>query len=423
MGAALGRATRLAAVAFGAAIMLVLLIPGAALAKTSSSSYIYGPDSANWYWKDQVEQTVGAGPVAQIVTLGNPQASDTLPVAAQNGQADKVSAVGFDLSRRGVVAGSVLDKFTLTIAENDDLMAGFVDPTQPDIQPSFNTEGKLIQACPIITVWSSGEGAELWERAPSYDTTLCVQGKRIASGQTVSWSFDLTALAKEWATDPVSNRGMMLAPVIPEGGTPNDSTWQINLKIPHRDEDSTSGTDEYEQTKDRVKLDLAFTPPSGSQSDNNFTGGGTNFGFPGTGGQGASNGTDFPFGSSPISPGSSGTTPPGGEQRASSNRPSPTVPQLPWYVWALIPLGLLAVSTVRAVVLEPIATGKPGGVIAAIRTKNAELTGKGSRGGGAGTGRTPRRFPALISLGALGRQGFESVSTMTSRARRALRRR
>jgi hypothetical protein len=407
-------------VAVAAAFVLIVAVPGPALAKTSSSSFIYGPDSANWYWMDQIEQLVSvpqAG-VAQYVRLPNPQAADTMPVAAQNGQPNKISALQFDLSHRGVALGSTLSKFVMTIAENDDLAAGFEDTEQPDLQPTFNQEGKLIQACPITGIWSSGEGAELWERAPSYEETQCVQGKPVESGDAVKWTFDLTTLAQDWATDLASNRGVMLVPVIPEGGATTDSTWQINLKLPQRDDASTSGTDEYEQTKDRVGVDMAFTPSSGDTGDDNFTGGGSNF-VPSTG-PGQVN-TDFPFGSGPVTSGGSST--PGNQERAVSSRPSPTVPQLPWYVWVLIPVGLVAISTVRAVVLEPLATGKPGGVIAAIRTKNAELRGMSSRGAGHAFRRDGWRFSALISVGSLGRRGWESLSTATARARRRLRRR
>jgi hypothetical protein len=419
MGTTVGRRVLRAFLAAGAAFALIITVPGPAFAKTTSSSFVYGPDSANWFWMDQIEQavTVEEAGVADYVRLPNPQAADTLPVAAQNGQPNKISALQFDLSRRGVITGSTVSKFVLTIAENDDLLAGFQDPTQPDLQPSFNMEGKLIQACPITGVWSSGEGAELWERAPSYEETLCVQGKRGEAGGTVNWTFDLTTLAQEWATDLSSNRGLMLVPVIPEGAATNDTTWQINLKLPQRDDGTTSGQDEYEQTKTRVDVDVAFTPPGGTQGGDNFTGGGSNF-IP-TGGSGTT-GTEFPFGSQPVG---TGGAPPAAQERTSSSRPSPTVPRLPWYVWVLIPLGLVALSTVRAVVLEPLATGKPGGVIAAIRTKNAELRGMGSRGAGHAFRRNGRSFPALISIGSLGRQGWESLSAMTARARRSLRRR
>ncbi|MFN2591135.1 MAG: hypothetical protein ABR518_10265 [Actinomycetota bacterium] len=418
MAHAVGRRTR-RAIALAGAMAVAVLSPGVAHAETASSSYVYGPDSANWYWKDQVEQTVAAGPVAQVVRLPNPQAPDTLLVAAQDGQPNKISAVSFDLSRRGVEAGSSISKFTFRIIESDELVPTSQDASQPDTQPSFNTEGKFIQACPITGVWSAGEGAELWELAPTYDTAGCVQGKRAESAGVIAWMFDVTTLAQEWAATPSTNPGMMLVPVIPEGAASTDSTWQVNLKLPRRDDDNTESADEYEQTKDRVQVSLAFSPPSDTSSGGNFTGGGTNFDpTTGTG----SPGSGFPFDSPPVT-GGTGGSPAGGEQtRTSAPTSSRTVPQLPWYVWVLIPVGLMAVSTVRAVVLEPLATGKPGGVIVAIRTKNAELRGMGSRGPAAAR-RGMSRFARAMSFGTLGRRGWESITALATRTRRAVRRR
>jgi hypothetical protein len=53
----------------------------------------------------------------------------------------------------------------------------------------------------------------------------------------------------------------------------------------------------------------------------------------------------------------------------------PTGPQMPGYVWALLPVGLLALGAVRSVVLEPGAGARPDGVIAAIRRRNLERRG------------------------------------------------
>jgi hypothetical protein len=57
---------------------------------------------------------------------------------------------------------------------------------------------------------------------------------------------------------------------------------------------------------------------------------------------------------------------------------------MPSYVWLAIPLGLLALSAVRSVILEPVGGPRPDGVIAAIRRRNAERRGGvfGSERGG-----------------------------------------
>ncbi len=416
MGTTVGRRlVRGAALSFA---VVVLLAPGSALAKTSSSSFVYGPDSKNWYWKDQIQKKVGTGPVAQYVTLGNPQADDTLPVAAQNGQPDKVSAIAFDLTQRGITVGSVVTKFVFTILESDDAGAGFKE-NPPDTQPSFNQQGKVIEACPITGIWASGDGAELWDEAPAHDAS-CVAGKRLSSGGSVRWSFDVTTAAAGWATNPVSNLGVMLVPEIVQGASAKDSTWQINLKIPMRDDSSTKA-DEYQQTKGRLQLDVAFSAPVSSGTTPPATTTTIPSTLGGTGGLGTGiTGTGFPTTSTPTTGQPTAT---GGPARAASTRSAPTVGRFPWYVWMLIPVGLVALSTVRGVVLEPLTPGRPSGVIAAIRTKNAELRGMGSRGARSATRRQPVPGSAFANIGRWGRQARGSLSALTRRTRRALRRR
>jgi hypothetical protein len=422
MGITLGRRALRAIVGVGA-VLLLLIDPSVAQAATKNTSFLYGPDSINWYWKDQVERTVGTGPVAQVVTLGNPQAPDTLPVALENGKPDKISAIAFDLTDRDVPVGSKISTFVFTIAESDDVRTGFSDPSQPDAQPSFNTDGKLILACPITSVWASGEGAELWDRAPSYASAGCVTGKRSGSGQSLRWTFDLTPLAQDWSDDPVQNGGVMLVPGPVQGKALNDRSWQINLKIPMRDNADTAGTDEYQSTKSRVTVQVGFVPPAPTSGPNAGSGFGGTSGIGGLSGSGGGlpSSNPFPFGT-PGATGGGSPTPAPGQSPALASRPAPTVPHLPWYIWILIPVGLVAVSTVRAVVLEPFASGKPGGVIIAIRTRNAELRGMGSRGSGFATRRSRRPAPAFLSLGTMGRRGWERVSSAAGRTRRRLRR-
>jgi hypothetical protein len=50
-------------------------------------------------------------------------------------------------------------------------------------------------------------------------------------------------------------------------------------------------------------------------------------------------------------------------------------PRAPWYVWLLIPLGLLAWAAVRPLVLEPARGIRPDGAVMAIRRLNAERRG------------------------------------------------
>jgi hypothetical protein len=352
--------------------------------------------------------------VAQPVTLGNPQAPQTLPVAAQLGEPNKISALLFDLLSRGIEPGATVSSFVFTIAEGGQDVS---DPTQPDIQPPFNTEGKAIQACPITGVWAGGDGAELWERSPAYDDASCVTGQRKEVEGTGRWSFDLSAPAADWGEDPLANNGIMLVPVT-EGNPVLDGTWQINLQIPQRDDSETAGVDEYAQTKGRVTLQIAFTPAAPEAP----TDPGDGAGVPGFGSGSPSLpggfGGSFGTGSNGITP--SGGSQPGGQTPVAVREPTTSVPQLPWYVWVLIPVGLLLMSTVRAVVLEPLAGARPGGVVEAIRAKNAELRGMRP----APAARRSGRFLSLpvVSVLPAARRAMDAVSEWGERAWRRIRR-
>lgn len=395
-------------------LLALTLFTGTARAETKTSTFEYASDATNWYWKDQIAETIAVGPVAQEVTLGNPQAPTTLPVAAQAGEPNKISALLFDLVSRGVEPGSSVSSFVFSIVEGG---VDVSDRSQPDVQPPFNTQGKAIQACPIVGVWAGGEGAELWEQAPAYDESSCVTGERKVEGGTGRWSFDLSTLAAAWGEDPLANNGLMLVPVI-EGNPAVDGTWQINLRIPQRDDSETGGVDEYSQTKSRVSLKIAFTPatPEEPADPGDITGGS---GFVPVGPPPAGFGGGFGTGSNGIAP--SGDSQPSGQTPVAVRQPTRSMPQLPWYVWVLVPVGLLLTSTVRAVVLEPVGGARTGGVIEAIRAKNAELRGMGSTP--AGRRRFGRlRVRPIESIQPAVRRAADVVADWTGRAWRKVRR-
>jgi hypothetical protein len=397
------------------ALLVLTLLAGTAQADTKSSTFDYGSDATNWYWAEQIEEEIAVGPIVQPVTLGNPQSPQTLPVAAQGGEPNKISALLIDLVSRGVEPGAQVSSFVFTIAEGT---VDLSDPNQPDVQPPFNTKGKVIKACPIVGVWAGGDGAELWENAPEYDDASCVTGERKAEGGTGRWSFDLSTLAATWGEDPLANNGIMLVPEI-EGNPATGGTWQINLQIPQRD-DSETGVDEYEKTKSRVSVEIAYTPAAPDQpaDPGDFTG---DSGFGSGGSLPGGFGGGFGTGSNGITP--SGGSQPGGPQQTpvAVRQPTPSMPQLPLYVWALIPVGLLLISTVRAVVLEPLATARTGGVIEAIRAKNAELRGMGT----APAGRRrfgPLRFRPALSVRPVARRALDAVADWSGQAWRRVRR-
>ena len=361
----------------GMAGLVLAVAPSAAAAKGTQVRYEYGTDLSSWYWERQQDREVAPPPPpegfpeppvapSQRVRLPNPQRPDTLPVALWQGEHERMSALKFDLSQRGVVAGSSISRLVLEIEESQDR----------NEQPSINAEAAAIEACLIREFLAAGENEE-WKARPKYDQKRCAPGKRqTPQGKPAFWRFDLTELAVPWGKDPFSNNGLMLQGVLPKNPGTAD-TWQINLKIPQKDAADTPD-DEYRLTRDRVRLSLAFVPGEIPTAGSLDTGGA---GFAGSSGSFGPS-TSFGTGSAPVSTGGApvaGTRAPTTQASpAAASRPTAAPlpqPKLPGYVWALIPLGLLALSAVRSVVMEPTRGIRSDGAIAAIRRRNAERRG------------------------------------------------
>lgn len=339
----------------------VVLLPAApAHAATKKILFTDGTDRTSWFWNKQVDEEVGGGPISQRLRVRNPQNRDTLPVSVERKELERISAIWFDLAGRGVTAGSTITKAVLTIAEVSD----------PNEQPAYNTNGKGIQACPIDEFWPQGDPPEKWETAPKYDESACVKGKRNATSKPPAWSFNLTGIAGAWGEDPFgSNNGVMLQGIVPADAPPIES-WQINLKIPNRDVPATPEK-ENKTTRDRAVLTLAFTPgaptllappppPPPPPVPPDF------------GGAGAIPSSDF---GSESGGGDQGTAP-GDETVQAKPVAQVQPPRAPWYVWMLIPLGLLMWAAVRPLVLEPARGMRPDGPVAAIRKLNAQRRGR-----------------------------------------------
>lgn len=359
------------AVLAAAAVMLVVPWPAWA-AKADRHPFRYGIDISSWYWQRQIDEEVApplplpppVPPVSQRARLPSPQRPDTMPVAVFEGQHERMAAIKFDLAERGVTPGSEIDQLVLEIEES----------TDRNELPSVNPAEANIQACVILDVLTGGENERFADR-PQYSESDCVEGKRQTPPAPAAprWTFDLTELAAPWAEDPFSNNGVMLLGLVEEGGAAE--TWQVNLKIPSRDDDGTE-VDEYDQTKSRAVLTLEFVPgedPFADPAGSLDTGGTGASGSGPLGGGGGVPSTDLPgAGASPPAPPAS-ETPDAGTTPAAAV--APPEPRLPPAVWLVIPLGLLGLAAVRSVVLEPAGGLRPGGVIEAIRARNAERRG------------------------------------------------
>jgi hypothetical protein len=365
-----------------------VLWPAASAAADEAESvemqFTYGTDRSAWYWVHQIDEELALGPLSQRQELPHLQNESTLPVAVESGEPSKVSALHFDLAERGVPEGATVTRLVLTIAEG----------TDPGEVPTVNPAGNELVACAAADAWSPGEG-DLWEAQPE-TTDDCVPGVReeieLEDGEesdlAPTWTFDLTALAAEWGEDPFGNHGVVFHPDGEDDGGPLD-TWQINLKLPLRN-DPTTPIDEYEETADRVTVELEYVPgdsteeeidetaPEDSPVDASGAGGSTEAppddDFAGTGGSsgGGSAGSDGldDFDEGEIDEAAMADHDQNDQAVPVASR-EPFVPAMPWYAWLLIPAVLLATMLVRGALVEPSSATRPNGVIATIRQRNA----------------------------------------------------
>ena len=401
-----------------AAVSMCVTLAGPVHAKTQKIEFLPGTDVSSWYWERQQDQEVTpptqppppppplppAPAISQRVRLPSPQRPDTLPVGHNQGRPERMSAIKFTLDERGVIEGSKIKKLVLFMEESPDRNE------QPQVRPEL----AKIQACRILDFLSQGEN-EQFKDAPKFDDKDCAEGTReVVAGAPAVWTFDLTKLADAWGKNPFENYGVMLV------GTGTD-TWQVNLKVPRKDSPAEEG-DQYEMTKNRAFVQIDFipgepielevpdvpaAPPAPSSSGTSSVP--SSSGFSPSGSPIIDPSTDF-TGADP------GTAPPPAApaptEQAGFLVPPETGPRMPAYVWLAIPLGLLALSAVRSVVLEPVGGPRPDGVIAAIRRRNAQR-----RGGS-----------LAVRQGALGRmsegikRGVGGIGTGFSSLTRSLRR-
>lgn len=349
---------------------------GAPMAK-EKVYFIYGIDRKSWYWESQINQTIDTPAGPENLTLPPPQNASTLPVQAQQGQPQKVPMVFFDLAQRGLQVGSRIVQFDLKIAEGD----------QAQDQPEYNTTGNKVEACLVTDFWANSDaGAEVWTGLPQV-SSKCVVGKQGGTAPNLYWTFKLAPIVSGW-DDPAKNQGIAFEPVIPKGAGPQNQNFQVNLLLPVCPCNETPPASTYKGTRSRAVVTIAFTSPASTNNPgnngNNGNGTGNNGGtqpqttgnFTGgqTLGQVTSGGPGFTSVSkrTTITPGNQG-----GGQPVPATQPLAHVPpiKVPGIVWWLIPLGLLGIWATRQAVMEPVGGMRAGGVISAIRDRNAAAKG------------------------------------------------
>ena len=370
--------------------MAVVLVAGAWSAWSGSAPAVadeaddgelyfqYGVDNVSWYWSHQIDQEFELGDLHQPIQWPNPQAESTMPVAVQVGDPVKVAALRFDLVERGVPEGASINEFILTVSEGDD----------DDDMRNINLTDPQIQACAAVDAWTTGE-AEMWDvRPPTEDD--CVEGERTDpededtdeaeedeaefeafeefeefEGAMPQWTFDLSEIASDWGEDPFENHGIVFMPVEEELSVLDN--WQANLKLPLR-EDSDTDDDEYELTQGRLQADIDFdAPPEEDAADESDAGSPPSGDAGGSGGGGGdSAGSDS---------GSEESEEASEEDTEPAAAAEPFEPAMPWYVWLLIPLALVAAIFVNSAMGSPAGAANNGGVIDRIRSHNAAKRG------------------------------------------------
>lgn len=138
-------------------------------------------DKVGWWHSKNVATSTPAANVTVPPPPGVP--AGTLAVGAQNGEPDRIAAVGIIPE---ATTGDTITAFTLTIKEAGPPATG------------FNGAAAKIVACPITSFWVGGDNGT-WDTKPTYDCDLATApGARAEDG---TWTFDLLAIGQAWV-DP-----------------------------------------------------------------------------------------------------------------------------------------------------------------------------------------------------------------------------
>jgi hypothetical protein len=200
-----GRPARLALLLGAAALVAGAQIAPTAKVHAAEPVPVVG---GSWYWQPQIAPiNTPAGPVASPTgPLPTPDVpAGDYAVTAILGQANKESY--FHLDASAIPKGSSVQQLTLTLKEDS---AGL----------NLLANTAKVAAYPIVSYFTDGTSAGVWDTRPSFDPSVKGAGKRAADG---TWTFDLTPLALKWASGALANNGIALvadAPAAPE-------TWQV----------------------------------------------------------------------------------------------------------------------------------------------------------------------------------------------------
>ena len=211
----------------GAVLLLAagtcLVSPAAAHADSATPSAV----KTNWYWAlaqpDVQGNTLPVTPPADASTV---PAGDlgVAYVNDQEGTADKVAAIGFDLA--SIPLGSTFSSFRVTVPY--DAAAHQVTTGTPDIS-----------ACELLDAFSDAPGPSPITSVPPLSLPSCTKGVFSATAGTAGgYVFDLTSIANDWSGGAPAE-GVLLRP------TPGLSTAQQPFSISLQGKNGITTAAEY----------------------------------------------------------------------------------------------------------------------------------------------------------------------------------
>lgn len=336
----------------------------------SQLRFHHGVDRSAWY--QQGDSGGGlTGLLGWLLSPPETYEADSLPVALESGESTMVSAVRFDLAARELPADATITDFTLTIAA-----AGAADLAA---DPSAGG----IRACAAAGSWSAAEAGG-WDARPSTGDD-CVSGvpqemeaADPADGEVDTyWSFDLSAMASAWVADPSTNHGVVFEPERPDDA--DSGSWQADLKLPVLDDAGATG-DAGVDTSGRVVVALSHRPAATAADDTRPDRTPVTQ-APDTGATPERRGAESPrsrTGTGPVELPPGELTP--APAAASSTWDEPASVGTPAYAWLLLPVGLLTALLGRSLWARTRAPAAGGGLVGAIRQRNAHRRGGQLRG-------------------------------------------
>lgn len=257
------RAATAAVASIVAAMLLLPAIPASAATKTIPS------EKSGWFWSSndkiitctgELDENAppacgsvsGSGGVQPGMTAGqtSPISYGHLGVSMVNGSSDMRSYVKFDASSIPVDAEvqRFVAVFTVSqVSATDQSHAARHQKTDSKAPATVKQESAKIQACAVAEPWAGAEGDPPYSTTvvrpkpettttgddevqittvraePGVNSGLCSIGSRSKNGDT--WRFDITAIAKKWASLEVFDEGIALIGVA-SGSTPS---WTVEF--------------------------------------------------------------------------------------------------------------------------------------------------------------------------------------------------